>query len=238
MSYKYYLYIYNCNDLRIVQTTTKKESILKKLLPQEIKDYNADEVQRCSLSRSKRYIREIALCNDFQFFFTLTVDSKNADRFSLDECQEKMRKILKKIKRRNKDFKYIIITEKHKDGAFHFHGLSTDTGDLVVNSYGYLSSYEFSTELGFNSFSPIRDYTKCCNYITKYITKDCVKNSHNQVYIVSKGLNRATRTELKDFPIEPTYENDYCKIQDVRLDKLSMQQILSLQDILERSVFE
>lgn len=78
-------------------------------------------MRRCSLSRTKRNIREIALSNDFEYFATITVASEKADRFNLDECQEKLRKIFKKLKRKNKNFAYIFITEKHQNGAFHFH---------------------------------------------------------------------------------------------------------------------
>ena len=44
---------------------------------------NEKEIERISLSRTKRKIKEICLCNNFKYFVTLTIDSKNADRFSL-----------------------------------------------------------------------------------------------------------------------------------------------------------
>lgn len=81
---------------------------------------------------------------------------------------------MKTIKAKNHDFKYLFITEQHRDGAFHFHGLCTDL-KLYNNTYGYLSSKDFD-RLGFNSFSPIISKEKVANYITKYITKHCVKN--------------------------------------------------------------
>lgn len=83
-------------------------------------DVNSDEVKRCSLSRTKRVIREICLCNNFEYFCTFTVNSKMSDRYSLDDVQEKMRKVLYKIKRKNKNFSFILITEKHKDRSFPF----------------------------------------------------------------------------------------------------------------------
>lgn len=142
-----------------------------------------EEIERISLSRTKSHIREICLSNEFQYFFTVTVNSQKADRFSLSEVQEKMKKICKKIKRCNKDFKYIFITEKHKDGAFHFHGMAKNI-PLYENDYHYFSCLYFD-ELGYNSFSKILDYNACCSYITKYITKDCVKNDNNQIYFCS-----------------------------------------------------
>lgn len=81
---------------------------------------NKNEIERISLSRTKRNIKEIALCNDFEYFATLTINSTQCDRFSLSECQDKLKKILKALKRKNKNFAYIFITEKHKNRCFSF----------------------------------------------------------------------------------------------------------------------
>lgn len=225
---RFFVYTYNDNDLRIVKVKSCKMPDFEEQKSLGTFDYNSDEVSRCSLSRTRRNIREIALCNEFDYFCTFTIDSKFGDRYSLEECQYRLKKILKKIKRKNKDFRYIFITEKHRDGAFHFHGLCNYFDDLYTNENGYLSSYILSTELGFNSFSKIRDYTKCCNYITKYITKECIKNSHNQVYISSRGLKKATREEFSSLDFKPTFSNDFVEIQDIQLNKLTQDERLKL----------
>ena len=80
-----------------------------------------EEIERISLSRTKRNIKELALCNNFQYFATVTIASTSCDRYSLIECQKKFKRKLKTIKKYNNNFKYLFITEKHKDGAFHFH---------------------------------------------------------------------------------------------------------------------
>lgn len=82
---------------------------------------STEELQRQSLSRTKRNIKELALCNNFQYFATVTIASTSCDRYSLIECQKKFKRKLKTIKKYNNNFKYLFITEKHKDGAFHFH---------------------------------------------------------------------------------------------------------------------
>ena len=204
-------------------------------LPQS-KIVNELEVQRISLSRTKRNIREICLCNNFKYFVTLTINSKNADRFSLQDCQDNLQRLIKnyamRCSRRKIKFHYILITEKHKNGAFHFHGLFSDLiqDDLFLNDNGYISSKFFNDNLGFCSFSEIKDILKCSNYITKYITKDCIKNEHNQIYICSKGLLRAgvydlpARNLLHNFCISEkfwTYSNDYCKIKDFHYNDLT-----------------
>lgn len=182
----------------------------------------SSEINRISLSRTKRNIREICLSNDFEYFVTFTVDSKNADRFSLDECQSLIRKRVKSYKKRiSKDLMYILITEKHKNGAFHFHGMMKGLrqSDFYINKNGFLSNKLFD-KVGFNSFCKIDgNYSRCCNYILKYISKDCIKNSSNQIYFCSRGLSKADKFDVKiDFPLDYTYENDYVKILDFNSD--------------------
>lgn len=183
-----------------------------------------EEVERVSLSRTKRRIREIALSNGFTHFMTVTVASKNCDRFSLQAVQDKMKKICYKIKRNNTDFKYFFITEKHEKGGFHFHGMVKNI-PLYTNKYGYLSCTYFDN-LGWNSFSEIKDYNKCCNYITKYVTKKCIKNENNRIYFCSRGLSRPKEElllncDLKDIFTSPFFENEYCQKKDFDLHTLS-----------------
>ena len=175
------LYKYNDDFCRLVKLKSHKDKGFEEINKKNSK-IEEGESDRVSLSRTKRNIREIALSNNFEYFSTITVNSKNADRFSLDECQDLLRKKFKKLKRINKNFGYIFITETHKNGAFHFHGLVKGIEDFYVNTNGYLSHKIFD-EIGFNSFSIIQDYTKCCNYITKYITKDCIRNTSGYIYI-------------------------------------------------------
>lgn len=183
-----------------------------------------EELERQSLSRTKRNIKELALCNAFTHFATITVNSEFCDRFHLQDCQDKLKYIIQeRIRRKNKDFAYIFITEKHQNGSFHFHGLIKNLNDLYINKNGYLSHKAFD-EIGFNSFLEINtennnSYDKVCSYITKYITKDCVKNENNQIYISSRGLKKATKYQIKNANFDEwSFENDYCKIKDINLE--------------------
>ena len=233
-STRFFLYNYNDNDFRIVKIKSCRNSGFEELKKNEgFIDVNSEEVKRVSLSRTKKNIKELALCNNFQYFCTFTVNSLKSDRYTLDTVQSDLKKILKKIKRKNKDFAYLLITEKHKDGAFHFHGLVKNIYDLYTNENGYLSSEIFTNELGFNSFSKIKDYTKCCNYITKYITKDCIKNSHNQIYISSRGLKKASREEFNFIDFKPSFTNDYVEIKDFQLSSLLNEEKLYFMSLKE-----
>ena len=217
---KYFLYNYNENMSKLVKLRFCRNKGFESIKINKKNIVDKEEIKRISLSRTKKNIKEIALCNEFDYFLTFTINSKSCDRYSLDDCQNKLKKLIKAYKRKYNNFSYIIITEKHKDSAFHFHGLCKGLSDIdiYINKNGYISSHFFD-DLGFNSFSKIKDYNKCCNYITKYITKDCVKNSHNQIYICSRGLKRANRVELNAFiesSIHWDYTNDFCCIKNIR----------------------
>lgn len=197
--------------------------------------YISNESRACST------IKELALCNDFNFFGTLTLKS---DRYDLDAAQDLIKKYMKKIKRIDKNFIFLWISEKHQDGAFHFHGLfnftnmsifykSTIKNQKDFKFYHGYSSYLFD-EIGRNFFEPIKNKQKLSSYITKYITKTPIKSSHNQLYFCSRGLARAEKTYLKNdkldtiFKNKNIYENDILKIIEFDLKDLTKEEIFEL----------
>lgn len=134
------------------------------------------EIDRVEKSRVSHMITTLSLCNPFEYFFTQTLNT-DFDRYNLDKFKQNIQKLFKAYKRKNPNFIYLIIYEKHKDGAFHLHGLVGGLGpDLYLNSNSYFSLLFFEV-LGFNSLSKIVDKIKIAHYITKYITKDNVKTS-------------------------------------------------------------
>lgn len=118
-NFKSYLYNYNGRFFRVCSIKACREKGFEDISFKKKTDKK--EVDRISLSRTRRNIRELALCNDFEYFCTLTVNSAKCDRYSLDEVQDNLRKCLRNIRNNSNCFKYLIITEKHLDGAFHFH---------------------------------------------------------------------------------------------------------------------
>lgn len=231
----YRFYQYSNNLCRIVISKSDYIPTKEEKDNDDIKQIDNYLSELSSISRSKRMIREIALCNDFYYFFTSTVNSDLCDRYSLSECQSKIRKIMKSIKRKHKDFIYLFITEMHRDGAYHFHGLCSSL-DLYINNNGYYSSIDFD-KLGFNSFSKIQSKEKVSNYITKYITKNCVRNEAGSVYFCSRGLKHATSYDIAPFNLDkklfPYWENDYIKICDIDISSLNKTQLLYLMRNIE-----
>lgn len=175
-----------------------------------------------SLARSISHIKDIALCNDFEYFATWTINSELQDRFSLDKVVENMKKDLKAYQRKFKDFKYLYVIEKHENGAFHFHGFIKGVPDSEMILYTkddydlskgnklplyIIKSIEkgeniyhinfFDERKGFNTFSKIKSKMGSAFYILKYISQEPVRTSENQIYFRSRGLKMPSVEELK-----------------------------------------
>lgn len=182
----------------------KKNKILKN---------NKYDIERSSISRTKKNIRDLALCNDFEYFYTQTFNNEN--RYDLDYCISLVKTRFKAYQRKYNNFKYLVIYEFHKDKAIHLHALlkCVANDDLKINEYGYLT-FKFMENLGFNSLSKIRDNLKCANYICKYISKDLIKSSKNQRYFCSKGLDKPKKFLYSEYDLNDyilTYSNEFVK---------------------------
>ena len=78
------------------------------------------DVQR-AVRRAKAALRDLALCNDFQVFVTLTLDGAKIDRYDPAAVVRKMSQWCDNHVRRD-GLRYVLVPEHHKDGAIHFHG--------------------------------------------------------------------------------------------------------------------
>lgn len=221
------LYKYTENRYKLqVQRDFKKKEKTKVKYDTPITDLK--ELQRIQISRIKRMIYEYSFCNDFKFFGTITIDSKVCDRYNLEECFKILRKTINQMKNKYKwkkdDFRYLIICEKHVDGAFHFHGLFSEVleNDLYINNNLYLSSSYFDRCGKINSWSIIDNKEACACYIQKYIIKDFVKTINGTTYICSRGLKRAEKFYIENLEHFEDfsgfdYENDFVKSKDINL---------------------
>lgn len=175
-----------------------------------------------NLSRARSKVFEYALCNDFKYFVTLTLDKNKYDRYDLKKFIKDLGKLIQNHFNRKKiEFKYILIPEMHKDGAWHLHGLFTSIPDkyLEINKNGYLDFKLYSERFGYCSLSEIRDKVKCATYITKYITKEMGDNieKNHKSYYCSRGLNTAQKVfeGNLDEEIDCDFQNDYVQIKNL-----------------------
>lgn len=96
-----------------------------------VKSEGADMVR--SMRRARAKLRRLALANDFQYFVTLTLDPARIDRFDGDKITKALSQWCDNMVRRH-GLRYVLVPERHKDGAFHFHGFFAGTGLDVIDS--------------------------------------------------------------------------------------------------------
>lgn len=169
-------------------------------------DPSADKLDQ-ALSRAKSMIQQIAICNDWDYFFTCTIDKQNFDRYDLDVFRVKFPQWIRDYNKKYVlSIKYLIVPEQHKDGAFHIHGFLSGLPERFLCKFvpglhkrelvdgGYLNWPHCSKKFGYCSLAPVRDIVKAGFYCSKYITKSLVRDfvgygSH--LYYCSLKLRRA-----------------------------------------------
>lgn len=135
-----------------------------------------DNIERAK-RRARKAVFDYAMCNDdLNLFVTLTLDAARVDRYDYKIIVKKLNNWLDNMVRRH-GLKYVLVAERHKDGAIHFHALMnenacklTDSG--TVDKRGHTVFNLDNWTLGFTT--AVRCYGErgaVCKYITKYITK-------------------------------------------------------------------
>lgn len=135
---------------------------------------NAKRAQR----RARRALRDLAKSNRFRWFVTLTLDRKKVDRYDIKEITRKLNAWLDNMVRR-KGLKYVLVPERHKDGAIHFHGLFSDNIEVVDSGHkdeGGHTIYNMPQwSLGFTTAIELYgELDKAVGYVLKYIGKQMV----------------------------------------------------------------
>lgn len=174
-----------------------------------------------SISRAKSKIHEYGLCNDWDFFVTLTIDKNKHDRYDLKGYYKKFGQFLRDYgKQHGIKIKYLFIPEKHKDGAWHMHGfiMGLPPDHVEENHYGYFDWPAYSKKFGYISLDLLREKNKASSYITKYIAKNlsnCVDGLNSKLYYCSTGLKKAEIIKKGRISanIQPDFINDYVQIR-------------------------
>lgn len=95
--------------------------------PREREKKSAGADRERSMRRARANLRRLALANDFDYFVTLTLDPAKIDRYDPKAIMHTMNRWLDNMVRRH-GLRYILVPERHKDGALHFHGFFAGTG--------------------------------------------------------------------------------------------------------------
>lgn len=186
-----------------------------------------------NIQRARSRIEELGLCNNWDWFVTLTISPDKHNRYDLGAYKKKLNYFKKDLRKRfGIDFSYLLVPEMHDDGAWHMHGLinglpqerlrlfSLDeklphrirnkliAGDLVFDWPDYRQRF------GFCDFERVKSQEAASRYITKYVTKDLsrtVTELGGHLYYASKGLKRKEPIKKGVYAgnIEPTFQGKY-----------------------------
>ena len=169
-----------------------------------------------NLSRAKRRARnrlyDLAACNRFDLFATITLDPQKCNRYDYSAIVKKLGQWLDNRVRRN-GLKYLIVPEYHKDGAIHFHGLLNASAlKLADSGHKYKDGrpiYHLAQwELGFTTVIPLTgDYAAVCAYLCKYITKQ--NEAPGGRYYLSGGKLSEPRFQYLNIPFEQAQGNAF-----------------------------
>lgn len=133
------------------------------------------DVER-SKRRARAAVREYGLCNDWQWFVTLTLDPARIERYDANEVLRTLRCWLDNAVRRH-GLHYVLVPERHKKGGIHFHGFfggsdfrAVDSGHrdkgghVIYNLPDWTWGFSTGIEL-YGDLASAVGY--CCKYISK-----------------------------------------------------------------------
>ena len=86
-----------------------------------------------SMRRARAKLRRLALATGFDFFVTLTLDPAKIDRYDGEAVVKALGRWCDNMVRRH-GLRYILVPERHKDGAYHFHGFMAGEGLKAIDS--------------------------------------------------------------------------------------------------------
>lgn len=148
----------------------------------------------------KTKIKDYVLCNEFTHFWNLTQDEKivgdrHNDQIALENLARFLNSARKQANRKGISFSYIFVPERHKSGALHFHGFTSNfPGDLYDSGHKWKGKPVFNCKqwkYGFSDVTEIMDRKKAASYCTKYITKELAEQGlgkNKKKYWSSRGL--------------------------------------------------
>ena len=167
------------------------------LLSQTETDHEKN-IMRC-VRRAKERIFDIAFCNDWKYFITLTIDDNKLDSLDVKAVMKKLNKFLNNFQQRY-GLSYMIIPEYHQNGRVHCHGLINDSLKVVDSGTRKVNGYDKPLKLstikakglmsdvthviynlpqwsyGFSTAVPVYgDGGALATYVTKYMTKATTK---------------------------------------------------------------
>ena len=205
------------------------------------KSLQEDNAQKLAnnFSRARSMLLQYALCNRWEYFFTGTINAEWFDRFDLSRYYIALSQWIRdKRKEYGTEIKYLLVPERHKDGAWHIHGLLSGLpGDKLFSfvpglhprklvDSDYLNWGDYAQKFGFCSLGKVQDPIGSAFYICKYLSKDASGRLYDlgqHLYYHSRGLATAQPVAYA-YGVEPaldryiTHEYEFCAVGMVTHD--------------------
>lgn len=197
---------------------------------------NSDRSAKNSLNRTREKLYTYSRQADWEWFITLTFDGSKVDRYDFSGCMKKANQWFKhQHQRYASDLMYLFVPEQHKDGAWHIHGVLSNTGCMKFEDSGrvaigkkayvrtaenakYPTIYNLSGwRFGWSTATAVRDKHKVATYIVKYMTKElCEVTKGKKRYYRSRNIPEPNE---RGFIVEP---HEYDQFMQTLEDSLGL----------------
>ena len=193
----------------------------------------------CNVDRAKSKVKELVLCNQWDYWCTFTINPEKYDRYRLKEYMKDFAEFIHNYNRRKENgVKYLLIPEQHKDGAWHVHGFITGIAekDMYLNANGYLTWKQYENKFGYISMKKLeKDIDRLASYCTKYMTKDTSKNVQElgaHLYYASQGLKTAKVLFRGHADVHAKWDwehrEGFCKIKTIDTRVVDLEEIIEV----------
>lgn len=228
VSPRYTIHRYSEDIFKVVAFKGVRDSEYVKLHREE---QHYDSKLNEAFCRARSMVLQYALCNDWDYFFTGTLDKMKFNRYELDSFQKRLSQFIRdKRKAYGTQLSFLLVPEQHKDGAWHMHGLISGIPDSVLRRFRppepqklvdseYLNWPDYMQKFGFCSLGPIRHPVATSFYISKYVSKELSRRGGalgKHLYFHSRPLNKAVHASNVYFynsglDAVCVHEHEFCK---------------------------
>lgn len=191
-----------------------------------------------SISRARHVISELALCNEWEYFVTLTINKEYYDRYDLETFMAALGKWLSNYSARKTGgvkIDYLLVPDLDKRGAWHLHGFMNGVPPEHLSKFenrkylkrltkkGYLKWPAYESKFGFCALGKVQSKAAVAAYISKCIRKPSVIQKvaklNSKLYYNTQGLKRSTVIyegyDLMDFG-KCDYGNKFVEVTTVK----------------------
>lgn len=167
-----------------------------------------------SVNRSKNKIFYYARSNNWTdgYFVTLTLDPDLIDSKDYKKAVDCVKKFLNYLRSFDSSVYALIVPERHKSGAFHFHGLIHGdikcllqySGHCIKGSmiYNFVKGWKY----GFSNVTKVQNTLAVEKYICKYTTKELLNDTLYQHRYFTLNLKEADMVKLNLYEHDELYK--------------------------------